>query len=190
MQKGFTFPALLLWLLLAAVIGGILLIITNAVNPTLLSKAIKPTPKRIAIITASDLQLTAIDGVKAGLSELGYKEGINVIFDLKNPKGDRELTKKMAADIVASKPDLIVSASTTATKAVQEAVKGTNIPIVFVDVGTVAELGISNLQHPSGNITGVGTDSTRIAGKRMEILKEVVPTAKTFGVLINPNHVS
>lgn len=191
MQKGFTFPALLLWLLIAAAIGAILLIIANAVNPALLSQAIKPsTPKRIAILTASDLQLTAIDGVKAGLSELGYKEGVNVVFELQNPKGDRELTRKMAADIVASKPDLIVSASTTGSKAVQDAVKGTAIPVVFVDVGTLSELGISDIQHPAGNMTGVATDSTKVAGKRMEILKEVVPTAKTFSILVNPKHVS
>lgn len=190
MQKGFARPTLLLAALLAAAIGALLLLV-NIVNPSFFSKTMKQAkPKRIAMLTASDLQLTAIDGVKAGLSELGYKEGVNVVFELQNPKGDRELTKKMAADIVASKPDLIVSASTTGSKAVQDAVRGTAIPVVFVDVGTLSELGISDIQHPTGNMTGVATDSTKVAGKRMEILKEVVPTAKTFGILVNPKHVS
>ncbi|MBI2036553.1 ABC transporter substrate-binding protein [Candidatus Microgenomates bacterium] len=189
-QEGFSRLQVLTAVFVIAAIGAILFAF-NLSNSFNITNPLKKTPpKRIAILTASDLQLTAVDGIYAGLAELGYKEGVNVIFNVQNPKGDRELTKKMATEIAASKPDLIVPVSTTATKAVQEAVKGTNIPVVFVDVGTVSELGILDLQRPTGNITGVGTDSTNVAGKRMEILKEIIPAAKTFGILVNPKHVS
>src|SRR3989338_4091273 len=92
-------------------------------------------PKKIAMLTASDLQLATIEGIKAGFKELGLEDGKDFIINLKNPKGDRELTKKMAQEIVASKPDLIVSVSTSASSAVKDADKDAQIPVVAVDVG-------------------------------------------------------
>ena len=147
-------------------------------------------PKRIAMLTASDLQLATIEGIKAGFKELGLEDGKDFIINLKNPKGDRELTKKMAQEIVASKPDLIVSVSTSASSAVKDADKDAQITVVPVDVGNFKELGIENVQHPGGFMTGVIVDNVAIAPKRMEILRELLPNLKTIGVLANNKHVS
>lgn len=145
---------------------------------------------QVGIITASDLQLEAVDGFKEKMTQLGYKEGVNVDYDLQNPKGDRNLTKKLARDLVAKNLDIYVPFGTTATKAMQDAQKGTGAKIVFGDVGNHAELGMKSLRDPGKNITGVTAAKVDFSGKRMEILKEVVPGAKVFGILWNPTHVS
>lgn len=147
-------------------------------------------PKKIAMLTASDLQLASVEGVRTGLKELGYEEGKDIIIDLKNSKGDRELTKTMAKEIVASVPDLIVSFSTSASRAVLDANKDSKIPVVAVDVGNFKELGIENIQRPGGFITAVVVDTVPAAPKRMEILKTLLPKLKRVGILVNDKHVS
>lgn len=147
-------------------------------------------PKKIAILTSSDIHLTTVEGIKTGLKELGFVEGKDIVLDIKNPKGDRELIKKMAVEIVASSPDLIVPTSTTATKTILATLVQPTIPIVFVDVGNFQELGISDIKRPGGNMTGVVKENTKVGAKRMELLKEMVPAAKVFGMFINPKHVS
>ncbi|QQG42678.1 MAG: ABC transporter substrate-binding protein [Candidatus Giovannonibacteria bacterium] len=159
------------------------------VSPPLLRNG-RQAPKRVAMLTASDLQLAAVDGIKAGFKELNLVEGRDFIIELKNPKGDRNLTTKMAREIVNSEPDLIVSVSTSASSAIKEANKDAKIPVVAVDVGNFKELGIENVQHPGGFMTGVIVDNVAIAPKRMEILKTLNPALKTIGVLVNPKHVS
>ena len=153
-------------------------------------KSSQAVPKRIAILTASDLQLTSVDGIKAGLKELGHEDGKDIAIEVRNPKGDLELTKKMASDIVASKPDLIVSVSTSASSAIKDADKDAKIPVVAVDVGNFASLGVENIQHPGGFMTGVVVDNVAVAPKRMEILKTLLPKLKTVGILVNPKNVS
>ena len=149
-----------------------------------------PTPKKIAVLTASDLQLASVDGIKAGLKELGYEEGKDIVIEVRNPKGDLDLTKKLASEIVASNPDLIVSVSTSASSAVKDANKDAKIPVVAVDVGNFAQLGVENIQYPGGFMTGVVVDNVSTAPKRMEILKTLVPKLKTIGSLANPKNVS
>lgn len=150
----------------------------------------RAAPRRIGMLMASDLQLASVDGIKAGLKELGYEEGKDIVVEVRNPKGDLDLTKKMASDIVASKPDLIVSVSTSASSAVKDANKDAKVPVIAVDVGNFAQLGVENIQHPGGFMTGVVVDNVAAAPKRMEILKTLLPKLKTVGILVNPKNVS
>ncbi|MDO8522908.1 MAG: ABC transporter substrate-binding protein [bacterium] len=155
------------------------------------SLIVKETPpKAISILIASDLQLSSVDGVKAGLKELGYQTDKDVTIKLYNPKGDRDLTVKMAQEIVSLKPDLIVTLSTSASSAVIDADKDAKIPLVFGDVGNFQQLGITDIRHPGGFMTGVVVDNVAVAPKRMELLKSLNPNMKTIGVLLNPKHVS
>lgn len=148
------------------------------------------TTKKIAVLTASDTQLPAVSGIKSGLVELGLKENGDYTIEVFNPKGDKELAKSLALQILDSNPDLIVPVSTTATKAILEARANRSIPIVFVDVGNLKEIGIKDSHHPGSLVTGVASDSVQFADKRMELLLQAVPNAKIFGVLYNPNHIS
>ena len=70
---------------------------------------------RIGALVADDQFIPAVDGFKQRMTELGYLEGKNVIYDLHNSKGDQDLLRKMAETLVQQKPDLIVTSSTTAT---------------------------------------------------------------------------
>ena len=176
-----------IFIIVLAIVAIIVLILF--VSPPF-KKSQQATPKRIGMLTASDLQLATVEGIKAGFQELGLAEGKDFVIDLKNPKGDRDLTKTMAQEIVASKPDLIVSVSTSASSAMKEANKEAQIPIVAVDVGNFKELGIENVQRPGGFLTAVVVDNVGIAPKRMEILRELLPNLKTIGVLANNKHVS
>ncbi len=142
---------------------------------------------RMGIITSSDVQLETIEGFREAMVGLGYKEGVNMVYNIQNPKGDRELTKKLAKDLIAKNLDLYVSFSTTATKAMQDAQKGTGAKIVFGDVGAYTELGLESLKNPGKNITGVTTGKVELSGKRMELLKEAVPDARIFGIIWNPS---
>lgn len=153
-------------------------------------KSPQAVPKRIVMLTASDLQLTSVDGVKAGLKELGYAEEKDIIIEILNPKGDLELTKKLAADIVASKPYLIISLSTSASSAIKDANKDAKVPVIAVDIGNFAQLGVENVQRPGGFMTGVIVDNVAAAPKRMEILKTLLPKLKIIGILANPKNVS
>jgi putative ABC transport system substrate-binding protein len=143
----------------------------------------------VGIIVASDVQLSDVEGFKEKMAELGYKEVVNVDYNVQNPKGDKNLTKKMAKDLIGKNLDLYASFSTTATKAMQEAQKGTGAKIVFGDVGNYADLGLENLRNPTKNITGVVSDIIDFSEKRMELLKEVNPNATIFGIAWNPTQV-
>ncbi len=147
-------------------------------------------PKNIAVLVASDLQLSSAEGVKDGLRELGYMVERDFIISVNNPKGDRNLTVQMAKDIVASKPDMIISLSTTATSAIKDADKDAKIPVVFGDVGNFRQLGIENIKRPGGHMTGVVVDNVPLAPKRMGLLSLLIPNIKTIGILVNPKHVS
>ena len=173
-------------ILLVIVAGASFYILNNKV----VSEPKVMVPKRVSMLLASDLQLAAVDGLKEGLKELGYVDGKDIVIDVKNPKGDRDLTKKIAAEIVASKPDLIISVSTSASSAIKDADKDAALPVVFADVGNFHELGIENIQRPGGFMTGVVVDNVPAAPKRMEILKTLLPGMKHIGILVNNKHVS
>lgn len=147
-------------------------------------------PKVVSVLVASDLQLSAVEGVKTGLKELNYQIDKDVIIRLNNPKGDRDLTAEMARQMVASKPDLIVALSTSASSALIEANKDSKLPLVFGDVGNFQQLGITDIKRPGGFMTGVVVDNVGVTPKRMELLKSLKPNIKTIGVLLSPKHVS
>lgn len=187
-KSGFIGTLQLLIIAFILVVGT--LVIYFFLNKPELKTEERLNPKKISMLVSSDLQLSSVDGIKAGLADFGYIEGRDIIYELKNPKGDRPLTKRMAETIVSSDPDLIVPVSTTATTAIREAMGDKTIPVVFVDVANIKEVKIEDIKHPGGLITGVTSDTVSAGAKRMEILKELVPKAKIFGVLMNPNHVS
>jgi putative ABC transport system substrate-binding protein len=123
------------------------------------------------------------------LRELRYVEGRNIIVERRFAAGNVERLDEFAAELVRLKVDLIVAIATPAAQAAQKAT--TAIPIVFLAVVDPVGAGlVTRLARPDGNITGLSFLSTEISGKRVEILKEVVPKLSRVGILSNPANAS
>jgi putative ABC transport system substrate-binding protein len=125
----------------------------------------------------------------ARLAELGYVENRNLIIETRYAEGKLERLPALAAEIVAMKPDLIFAPPAPATAAVKALT--TTIPIVFCYVNEPVALGFAqSLAHPGGNLTGMSNFSVEVAGKRIELLKEIVPKLNRLCAWINPDAVN
>jgi len=123
-----------------------------------------------------------IDAFRRGLRELGYVEGQNIALEVRSAAGDNRRLPALAAELVSLKPDVIVTNSEPAIRAVKE-VAGT-IPIVMSIVGDAVALGFAqSLAHPGGNLTGQTILSTDVIGKRLQMLHEIVPDPGCVAVL-------
>lgn len=126
-----------------------------------------------------------IDAFRQGLRELGYIEGQNVAVEYRFADGRPEHLLELATQLVARRPSVIVAPGTPAAVAAKQAT-GT-IPIVFVGVADAVGAGlVANFARPTGNITGSTSNSAQLGGKRLELLKAVVPKASRIAVLYNP----
>jgi putative ABC transport system substrate-binding protein len=128
----------------------------------------------------------SIDIFKKELRDLGYTEGQNVILDLRYADGEVERLPRLAAELVALKPDVIVAVTTPATRAAKEATS--TIPIVMTFVSDAIGSGfIASLAHPRGNVTGVVDFGIDVAAKTIELVRTVVPKAGRIAILMNDN---
>jgi len=123
---------------------------------------------------------------RLGLRDLGWVEGKNLSIEYRYAYGRSDRLPDLAADLVRLKVDIIVAAATTSgTLAAKNAT--TAIPIVMVAAGDPVASGlVESLARPGGNITGLSQMASEVAGKRLELLKEVVPKLSRVAVLWNP----
>src|SRR3954451_2582294 len=126
-----------------------------------------------------------IDAFRQGLRENGYIEGQSITVEYWFADGQVGRLAELAAELVRLKVDVIVSPSTPASLAAQQAT-GT-IPIVIAGIADAVGAGlIPNLARPGGNITGLTSISSELGGKRLELLKAIVPNTSRVAVLHNP----
>ncbi len=126
--------------------------------------------------------------IKQRLDELGYTEGRNLIFDFRSAEGKPERLPQLAAEFVKTNPDVIVAGfGTLPAKAAQSATA--TVPVVFTSVGDPIGAGIvKSLNRPGANMTGLGSQTAEISGKRLQILDELAPGIRSIAVLINPDN--
>jgi len=118
------------------------------------------------------------------LRELGWIEGSTIAIEYRWAEGRTERADEIAAEFVRHKVDVIVTTSAAAAVAAKQATSV--IPIVFAAAGDPVGTGlVASLARPGGNITGLSIQSTEIAGKRLELLREVVPSLHRLAVLVN-----
>ncbi len=132
------------------------------------------------------LRLTAF---RQGLRKLGYVEGKNIVIEERYAKGRRDRLPKLAAELVRLKVDAIVTHGGTTARVADQAAKkaGTTIPIVFAVSGDpIGDGAVASLARPGGNITGLSNSHSDLLAKRLELLKEVVPSASRIAVIWNP----
>jgi putative tryptophan/tyrosine transport system substrate-binding protein len=119
--------------------------------------------------------------VREGLRELGYVEGQNVAFEFRSAEGQLDRLPGLAAELVQLKVDVIVTLYVPPSLAAKDATR--EIPIVAI-VGDPVETGIvSSLARPGGNVTGVSLMASALAGKSVELFRDMLPSARRIGVL-------
>ena len=136
---------------------------------------------RIAILAANARHLPEFEAFRQKLRELGYVEGQNLTLDWRYADKGPDQLPALAAELMALRPDVIVSITTPATQAVKAATS--TIPVVFVNIGDPVAAGfVTSLARPGGNMTGPSILHPQVSGKRLELLREIDPTA-SFVVL-------
>jgi putative ABC transport system substrate-binding protein len=122
---------------------------------------------------------------REGLRDAGYVEGRDVTIEWRSADGDYARVPQLAADLVARRVDVIVADTTPATRAAQRATS--TIPIVMAIVADpVGDGVVSSLSQPGGNVTGLSIMLAELAAKRLQLLKEAMPSLARVAVLWNP----
>ena len=123
------------------------------------------------------------------LAELGYVEGQTIIFEYRGSEGQAERIAGLAQDLVQRRVDLIVTYGTPVTEAAKAAT--TTIPIVMVGIGDAVRTGlVTSLGHPGGNVTGNSILGPDIGAKRLQLLREALPSVARVAFLWNPQNAS
>jgi putative ABC transport system substrate-binding protein len=135
-------------------------------------------PYRIGVINAAwAASHPTVEGLKAGLKELGFEDGRDVTFDIRFTEGKLNTMPAAAEALVKAGVDLIFTSQEAATHAAKEATE--SVPIVFTLVGDPVGAGIvGKLAQPGGNVTGVSSLQTELVAKRLEVLKTLTPAVR------------
>jgi putative ABC transport system substrate-binding protein len=126
-------------------------------------------------------------GFRQGLKDLGYVEGENISVAYRFAEGRRDRIGDLVAELVQMRPDVLVGLGNPVITSLKNATA--TIPIVFMAGDPIAAGYVDSLARPSGNMTGVSMMQGvgGLTGKRIELLKDVVPTATRLGVMFNPD---
>ena len=128
-----------------------------------------------------------MESLRAGLRELGYVEGKNLVIESRWANGNYDRLPDLARDLVGLKVDLILTSGTPGTRAARSATA--TIPIIMVTSGDPVALGlVASLARPGGNITGASNFAPELSAKRIELIKEAFPSTQRVGVLFNPDN--
>lgn len=134
---------------------------------------------------ASPSYIPAPESFLQGLRELGYVDGQNVALEYRWAQGEYDRLPAMAAELVGQGVDLIAAFGPPPAKAAKNATS--TIPIVFEVGNDAVEAGlVTSLAQPGGNATGLSILFVQVTAKRLELLYELLPGAKTIGLLVNP----
>jgi putative tryptophan/tyrosine transport system substrate-binding protein len=167
---------------------GILVLILGCVG---MAQAQQPTKvPRIGYLSAGVGLSSPREAFRQGLRELGYVEGKNIIIEYRNAEGKFDRLPALAAELVRLKVDVIVTGGPPSARVAKEATS--TIPIVMIQIGDPVGSGfVASLARPGGNITGLSGLAPELSGKRLELLKEIIPKLSrvaVFGTSTSPDN--
>jgi ABC-type uncharacterized transport system substrate-binding protein len=128
-----------------------------------------------------------LEGFRQGLRDFGYVEGQNLIVEYRFAEGRRDRIAELVAELVQIRPDVLVGLGNPVITSLKNAT--TAIPIVFMTGDPVAAGYVASVARPGGNMTGVSMMQgvAGLTAKRIELLKDILPTATRLGVMFNPD---
>jgi putative tryptophan/tyrosine transport system substrate-binding protein len=138
----------------------------------------------VLLINAAASPEPVVPLFRDALAALGYVDGRNLRLEFRFAEGQAKRFPALAGALVGERPDVVVALGDAATRAAQEVTR--TIPIVAIADDLVAAGLIQSMARPGGNTTGVSILATELDAKKVEILKEIVPTAQHFGLLQDP----
>jgi ABC-type uncharacterized transport system substrate-binding protein len=144
---------------------------------------------RIGYVDTSSARIASVrlDRLRAGLRDLGYEEGKNLVLEVRWAEAEYERLPAMAAELVQQRVDVIVAAGPAAIQVVRRATS--TLPVVIAASGDPLSFGfVQSLSRPGGNITGLSSVGTDLSSKYLELLRVAVPNLSTAVVLVNPGH--
>ena len=144
-----------------------------------------PKVYRIGVLetTSEAANRANLAAFRKGLRAAGYVEGQNYVIDYRSAEGRADRFPQLAAELVRAKPDVIVTRGFAAARAANGAGP---VPVVMASSADAVAAGVvKNLAHPGGNVTGLTTPMAEVAGRRIEVLKELAPQTKRIGVMLN-----
>jgi putative ABC transport system substrate-binding protein len=170
------------------VIAGLSAVGSAAAWPLRVSAQTERT-RRIAVLMSWAVgdpeSLVRLAAFRDGLQKLGWREGHNLRLDIRWATSDSGLTRHFAKELVALQPDIILSPTTATTGALLQHTRA--IPIIFVAVSDPVGSGfVSKFSEPGGNVTGFINVEPTMAGKWLELLKEIAPRVERIAFLFNP----
>jgi putative ABC transport system substrate-binding protein len=149
-------------------------------------RAQQRSPPRVGLLCGTKFDDQELEAVRQGLREAGYTEGKNVSIEYRSAEGQYDRLPALAAELVDLRLPLIVAIGGTATAVAAKGATKT-VPIVFAVGGDPVKVGlVSSMNRPEGNVTGLAFLVTGLGAKRLELLREMVPTVGKFGYLANP----
>ena len=139
---------------------------------------------RVGIVLPGDEWLSSVEGMKEGMKTLGYVEGKEIYYLFENAKGDKKKVAEMTRRFVGERVDAIFTITNTALKVVAAETRESKTPVIFGSASGPVESGIiPAYATPDSHITGVTSNSIELVGKRLEILKEVLPQVRRVAVI-------
>ena len=167
--------------------GFITLLGGAAVAGPLAARAQQPVMAVVGLLSSAQLDDRRIGAIRQGLKDGGYIEGRNLAIKYRSADSRFDRLPAMAADLVSDPVASIVALGPPATVAAKAAT--TTIPIVFAMGADPVDLGlVSKLNRPGGNVTGVTFLTNTLGAKRLELLRELIPSVTVVGFLINPGN--
>jgi putative tryptophan/tyrosine transport system substrate-binding protein len=142
---------------------------------------------RIGLIGVDAGERAGQAALRQGLRALGYEEGRNLVIEYREAEGRYDRLPALTAELIALKVDVLVTSSTPGARAAKQAT--TTIPVVVAIVGDAVAAGIvPNLAHPGGNITGTQFHFPDIMAKRIELLRQAIPSLARMAAIFNPSN--